>query len=131
MNDAAVPEALSISSCLAPLFLLFLREEDSQGYELTRGIEDFDLGEVGLETMYRALALIEREGMVVSERDGSDLTLSQRRYSITGPGESYLESWADSLARYQVMVDLFLTVYEGYTRETTTRAPAVGGRDGT
>jgi DNA-binding PadR family transcriptional regulator len=53
MNDAAVPEAPSISSWLAPLFLLFLREEDSQGYELTRGIEDFDLGEVGLETMYR------------------------------------------------------------------------------
>lgn len=131
MNNAAVPEAPSISSWLAPLFLLFLREENSQGYELTREIEDFDLGEVGLETMYRALALMEREGMVVSERDGSDLTLSRRRYSSTGPGESYLESWADSLARYQVMVDLFLTVYEGYTRETTTRAPAVGVRDGT
>lgn len=122
MNDAAVPEAPSISSWLAPLLLLFLREEDSQGYELTRRIEDFDLGEACLETMYRALALMKREGMVVSERDGSDLRLSRRWYSITGPGESYLDFWADSLAHYQAMVDLFLTVYEGYAREATTRA---------
>lgn len=83
-----------------------------------------------METMYRALALMEREGMVVSERDGSDLRLSRRWYSITGPGESYLDFWADSLAHYQAMVDLFLTVYEGYAREAT-RTPAVGGRDGT
>ena len=49
------------------------------------------------ETMSRSLQQMEREGMIVSECDGSDYGLPQRRYSITEMGETCPAFWADSL----------------------------------
>jgi hypothetical protein len=43
--------------------------------------------------------------MVVSEHDGLDLRTPQRRFPITDSGEAYLEFWANSLARYQKVMD--------------------------
>src|SRR5918997_7176607 len=64
----------------------------------------------------RALDRMEREDLVVSERDGLDHGPTRRWYSITAPGESYLESWSDSLARYQEEIGLFFALYEGAAR---------------
>ena len=94
--------------------------EDYRGHELTRRIGDFGLGEVHP----RALGRMEREDLVVSERDGLDHGPPRRWYSITAPGESYLESWSDSLARYQEEIGLFFALYEGAAR------PARGGMRG-
>jgi DNA-binding PadR family transcriptional regulator len=54
---------------------------------------------------------MESERMVVSEYDGSDGGFSRRRYSITELGEAYLGFWADSLARHQEEIELFLRTY--------------------
>ena len=96
---------------LVPFLLLLMRERDSYGHELTRGIADFDSGMVRPEAVYRALRQMEGEGMVLSEGDGLDRVLSRRKYSITESGEAYLEFWANSLARYQEDIDLFLRAY--------------------
>ncbi len=99
------------ASWLVSFLLLCLREGDYHGQELTRRIADFGFGATHPGEMYRALRQMEKEGMVLSERDGLDGEMSRRRYSITESGEAYLEFWANSLAQYQREIDLFFRTY--------------------
>ena len=110
-------ESLSVD-WIVPFLLLGLQERNSYGYELTRRIDDLGFGATRLGTVYRTLRQIEKEGMVASESDGLDSRLSRRRYSITEPGEAYLEFWADSLAWYRKEIDLFFRLYN---KEPTPR----------
>ncbi len=103
-------ESLSVD-WIVPFLLLGLRERNSYGYELTRRIADLGFGATRLGTVYRTLRQMEKEGMVASEGDGLDSRLSRRRYSITEPGEAYLEFWAGSLAWYRKEIDLFFRLY--------------------
>ena len=111
--DPASDEVLEVPSVswLVPFLLLALQERDSYGYELARSMSDFDFGTRRSAKAYRALQQLEEEGMVISEYDGLDGRFSRRRYSIAGPGEAYLEFWANSLTRYQEEVDFFLCLY--------------------
>jgi DNA-binding PadR family transcriptional regulator len=102
-----------MSSWLAPLLLLFLREEGAWGYELARRTEVSGFGETRSEALYWVLGQMEREGMVLSERDGSGKGLPRRWCSITASGEAYLKTWAGSLARYGEVVDLPLAFTRG------------------
>lgn len=111
MNEETVLEAPSTNYWLVPLLLLSLWEGERYGHELTRGIEDFGFEETHPETVYLGLRQMEEEGTVISWHDGPDNGTPWRRYWITGPGESYLESWADSLSRYQGVIDVFLMAY--------------------
>jgi PadR family transcriptional regulator PadR len=98
-------------SWLVPFLLLALQERDSYGYELARRMSDLDVGSKHPTKVYRALQQMEEEGMVVSKYDASDGRLSRRRYSISEPGEAYVEFWANSLTRYQEEVNFFLHLY--------------------
>jgi PadR family transcriptional regulator PadR len=111
--DSTNDEVLEVSSAswLVPFLLLGLRERDSYGHELMRSMSGFDFGPRRPVAVYRALQQMEKEGMVVSERDGSHGRLSRRKYSIAEPGEVYLEFWANSLLRYREEVDFFLRLY--------------------
>lgn len=112
---------------IVPTLLLFLREEDCRGHELTRRIGDSGFGEVHPRVVNEELRWMEREDLIASERDGFDYGPTRRWYSITAPGVSYLETWADSLARHQEELDLFFALYEGSARECTAER-AVEGR---
>ena len=116
MDEEVVSRGHYVPPSIVPTLLLFLRDEDCRGHELARRIGDYGFGEVHPRAMNRTLRRMESEGLVVSERDGSDYGLTRRWYSITAPGESYLESWAGSLARYQEEIDLFFALYEGSAR---------------
>ena len=99
---------------LGSFILLSLREQDSYGDELTQKVADFGFsGAKRPEAIYWALQQMEKDGMVASEQDGSDGKRSQRSYSITESGKAYLEFWANSLARYQEEINLFLKIYAG------------------
>jgi poly-beta-hydroxybutyrate-responsive repressor len=101
------------TSWLVPFLLLLMRERDSYGQDLTRRVADLGFGATRPGTVYRTLRQMEKEGMVLSERDGFDCRLPRRKYSITVAGEDYLEFWANSLAEYREDMDLFLEVYAG------------------
>jgi PadR family transcriptional regulator, regulatory protein PadR len=98
-----------------------LKERSRYGYELTRRIAGLGFGATRPEKKYRALRQMEREGMVVSEYDGTDPRLGRRKYSIAESGEVYLEHWAGSLGRFREEVDLFHRLYAGEL------APGAGG----
>jgi len=96
-----------------PFLLLLVQRRGTYGQDLTRSVAQLDLGAMPPRTVYRNLRRMEQEGMVLSERDGSDCRLSRRRYSITELGEAYLESCASSLAEYREAMDLLLNNYAG------------------
>ncbi|CAA9463146.1 MAG: hypothetical protein AVDCRST_MAG14-2793 [uncultured Rubrobacteraceae bacterium] len=97
---------------LVPFLLLDLRESDAYGHELRWRMSDHGFHERRPGTVYWILRQIEGEGMVFCDRDGDGYETSERRYSITEAGESYLEFWAESLVRYREEIDLFSEVYE-------------------
>ncbi len=107
-------ELLETSSAdwLVPFLLLGLREQACYGDELTRKMSNFGFRDRYLEEMYRALRQMEEESLIVSERDGFEFALSQRRYSIKEEGRAYLEFWANSLEQYREEIDLFFRLYK-------------------
>jgi len=105
-------ETLS-TSWLVPLLLLLMRERDSYGQDLTRRVAHLGFGATRPGTVYRTLRQMEKEGIILSKRDGIGCRLPRRKYSITEAGEDYLEFWANSLAEYREDMDLFLEVYAG------------------
>lgn len=98
---------------LVPLLLVSMLEGNFYGSQLKSRVEElgFDLPRQG--TMYRALHTMEREGLVISNRDGSEDLLSRWRFEPTEAGEAYLEFWAHSLAQYREEIERFFSVYEG------------------
>jgi DNA-binding PadR family transcriptional regulator len=69
-----------------------MRERDSYGQDLTRRIADLGFGVTRSGTVYRTLRQMEKEGRILSKRDGINCRLPRRKYSITEVGEDYLES---------------------------------------
>lgn len=117
MSVSDGPLEAHFAEWLVPFLLLGLREEDSYGDELAWKMSGFGFKERHSGVVYRALRRMEQEGVVVSEYDGSDRTISRRRYSITESGETCLERWVEALTRYREEMDLFFRTYsEGPTR---------------
>ncbi|MCA1715841.1 MAG: helix-turn-helix transcriptional regulator [Actinobacteria bacterium] len=119
---------MSSASLLVPFLLLLMRERDSYGQDLMRRTADLGFGTTRPGTGYRTLRQMEKEGMVLSERDGFDCRLSRRKFSIIEAGEDYLEFWASSLAEYREDMDLFLEVYAGGNRVRGTQTREGIGR---
>lgn len=98
---------------LVPVLLLMLREWSSYGYELMEKMANFGLATMNPGTFYRTLRQMEKNGMVSSTWDTSEGGPARRRYTITEAGETYLKFWADSLDRYQQMMNTFFHLYTG------------------
>lgn len=99
------------SGWLEPFLLLGLWERDSYERELARKIDHTGFEVASPQEVHWSLRRMEEEGMVISEHEGSDGRPLRQRYEIMESGEEYLEFWANSLARYQEEVDLFLRTY--------------------
>ena len=97
---------------LVPFLLLDLQGSDAYGHELKRKMIEVGFHERRRGAVYRILRQIEDEGMIFCDRDRDDHQTSERRYSITEAGESYLEFWVQSLGWYREEVNLFFELYE-------------------
>jgi DNA-binding PadR family transcriptional regulator len=82
-------------------------------YELTERMARLGFGATRPGKVYHTLRLMEEEGLIFSERSGTEYLLSQRRYGPTGPGEAYLAFLAHPLEQYRKEIELFLRTYEG------------------
>ncbi len=97
---------------LAPFLLLFLRDEGSYGHRLEDRLHELGFDGMSPGDAYRVLWQMEKEGMVLCDREGGGFRLPQRWFELTEPGEAYLESWADSLAQHRDQVELFFLIYD-------------------
>jgi PadR family transcriptional regulator, regulatory protein PadR len=76
-----------------PAVLLLLSEEPSYGYELVKGLRSFRFGTVDRPAVYRALAQLEKDGLVESRSAQSKAGTARRVYRLTDDGGIALRRW--------------------------------------
>jgi PadR family transcriptional regulator PadR len=76
-----------------PAVLLLLSEEPSYGYELVKGLRAFRFGDVDRPAVYRALAQLEKDGLVESWSAESKAGQARRVYDLTDDGRRALRTW--------------------------------------
>ena len=100
---------------LVPAVLLLLRDWNSYGYDLMKGLATFGFAMMNPGSLYRTLRQMEKDGLVGSSWDTTGQGPARRIYSITEAGEAYLKLWAGSLEQYRQMMDQFFRLYTGRT----------------
>lgn len=96
---------------LALFLLLCLKQGYSYGYRLEERLTE-EPGFDGIRPgeMYHVLWRMERDGLVLCDREGGGYRLPQRRFELTGPGEACLESLVYSRAHPEEERELFFRV---------------------
>jgi DNA-binding PadR family transcriptional regulator len=96
---------------LQPCLLLLLMEQPDHGYELAVRLRPMHDGEGDPGSVYRALRGLERQGLVRSEWNPSDVGPARRTYYITDDGVAGLDDLADGLRTTRAAVQVFLERY--------------------
>jgi PadR family transcriptional regulator, regulatory protein PadR len=109
-----------------PAILLLLSERPGYGYGLVPRLREFHFGHVDRPAVYRALAQLERDGLVEAGSENPTAGTARRVYRITALGERVLRAWmgvikdehdylGEVLRRYQATgtVDAVLAEVEG------------------
>jgi DNA-binding PadR family transcriptional regulator/polyisoprenoid-binding protein YceI len=76
-----------------PAILLLLSEGPGYGYGLVPRLREFHFGHVDRPAVYRALAQLERDGLVEAGPENPTAGTARRVYRITGLGERVLRVW--------------------------------------
>ena len=117
---------------LRPCLLLLLREQPAHGYDLLERLAPFGFVRDDPGGLYRALRALEREGLVVSRWQHSDVGPHRRIYQLTRAGMEELHERAKALAQLRGVLDSFLSRYgefvtlgpERYVNRALTRKNA-------
>ena len=78
---------------MLPAILLLLSEQPGYGYGLVPRLVEFRFGHVDRPAVYRALAQLERDGLVQVSADARHPGQARRVYSVTPLGERVLRVW--------------------------------------
>lgn len=76
-----------------PALLLLLLEEPRHGYHLVSLLPAFGFGAVDRPSVYRALAQLERDGLLESWTETTKGGPARHVYSLTDKGEEVVRSW--------------------------------------
>jgi PadR family transcriptional regulator PadR len=76
-----------------PAVLLLLSERPGYGYGLLPRLEEFHFGHVDRPAVYRALAQLERDGLVEASSQNPTAGQARRVYRITPAGQRTLRGW--------------------------------------
>ena len=111
---------------MLPAILLLLSEQPGYGYGLVPRLVEFRFGHVDRPAVYRALAQLERDGLVQMSAHGHQPGQARRVYSVTPLGERVLRVWmgvireehahlGEVIRRYQATatIDSVLSEVEG------------------
>ncbi len=96
---------------LLPAVLLLLCEEPSHGYNLAQRLTDLHFGRVDRPSVYRALAQLERDGLVESSAGPSKAGTERRIYGITEHGQRVLRRWMGVIKEERDGLDAVLRRY--------------------
>ena len=107
-------------SYLRACLLLLIGETPAHGYDLLSQIGNLGLHNVDPGGLYRALRLMEREGLVTSAWEESIAGPSRRTYRLTEDGRDWLHVWAGALRESHRFLALYLGRYDRITEHDTT-----------
>ena len=96
---------------LLPALLLLLSEEPGYGYHLSKGLEELRFGRVDRPNVYRALAQLERDGLVESSPGEPTAGQARRVYALTLEGERALRAWMGVIKQERDCLDEVLRRY--------------------
>ena len=96
---------------LAPSLLLLIDEEPAYGYELLQRLAAFGVSSTDHGAIYRALNVMETDGLVSSSWERSSSGPRRRRYRATDEGRRVLVCWSTSLERADGLIRRFLDRY--------------------
>ena len=116
-GDSSSASALEIAARTrawrVPVILLSVRGGSSYGCGLLGWATTFGPGATNPGTLYKTLRRMEKEGLLGSAWETSEVGPARRAYSITEAGEAHLRVWAEAMERYQRNVDASFDLYEG------------------
>jgi PadR family transcriptional regulator PadR len=112
---------------LLPALLLLLSEEPGYGYNLAKGLEDLRFGRVDRPSVYRALAQLERDGLVDSWAGTPKAGQARRVYGLTEEGQRALRAWMGVIKQERDCLDLVLRRYVATGTVDSALAEAEGG----
>lgn len=78
---------------ILPAILLLLSENPGYGYGLVPLLQEFRFGHVDRPAIYRALAQLERDGLVQASSESPTAGQARRVYRVTPLGERVLRMW--------------------------------------
>ncbi|MCD6054652.1 MAG: transcriptional regulator, PadR family [Rubrobacteraceae bacterium] len=122
---------------LVPFLLLYVRNGDTNVYELAERLSDLGFGVGTPAELHQTLRKMEKNGLlekdaIVPNGNLPGYGATRERYDLTVAGEAYLDFWGDSLEQYREELSLFLHLYKGGRDAHTSPATAStdSGRDG-
>jgi PadR family transcriptional regulator, regulatory protein PadR len=111
---------------LLPALLLLLAEEPGHGYSLTKGLEELGYGRADRPSVYRALAQLERDGLVETWPGTPKAGQARRVYGLTDEGERALRAWMGIIKQERDCLDQVLRRYVATGTIDAVLAEAVG-----
>jgi PadR family transcriptional regulator PadR len=108
------PAAATPRHFLRACLLLLLREQPAHGYELLDRLSSFGYDRSDPGAIYRALRVLEAEGLVHSAWEPSDSGPDRRIYELTRSGMESLHGQAQALSAAGQVIGTFLSRYEEF-----------------
>ena len=102
--------------------LLLIGEAPAHGYDLLEQIAGLGLHAIDAGGLYRALRVMESEGLVASSWEHSASGPARRTYRLTGEGREWLHAWAGALRETHRYLSSYLDRYDGIVRSRVAQA---------
>jgi DNA-binding PadR family transcriptional regulator len=96
---------------LLPAILLLLSERPSYGYGLVKDVRDFGFGRVDRPAVYRALAQLEADRLVIRWTETPTAGQARRVYALTADGVRALRAWMGVIKEERSCLDHVLRRY--------------------
>ena len=97
---------------LRATLLLLIGEEPAHGYDLLEHVGHLGLGRVDPGGLYRALRVMERDGLVSSSWEHSAAGPARRTYKLLPDGTDWLHAWAGALRESHRYLSTYLARYD-------------------
>ncbi len=107
---------------LRACLLLLIGEAPAHGYELLEQIGQLGLATVDPGGLYRALRVMEKDGIVESWWEHSAAGPARRTYRLTNEGYEWLHAWAGALRESHRYLSSYLDRYDGVTKPAPVQA---------
>lgn len=103
---------------LEACILSLLTEEETHGYNLLERLVqcEFIEKETNISIIYRALRIMEKDGLVISKWEESNQGPKKRLYEITSKGNRELDSLIKILKHRRTCIDMIIDNYERFKK---------------
>jgi PadR family transcriptional regulator, regulatory protein PadR len=112
---------------MLPAVLLLLSERPGYGYGLVPRLQDFRFGHVDRPAVYRALAQLERDGLVEASSQSPTAGQARRVYRVTQIGNRVLRAWMGVIKEEHDYLGQVLRRYQATATTDAVLAEVEGG----